>query len=283
MGRGGQLGENTDATFVAIAIMSLLFVLWIPSLCSVVLRDPKQQPYKKKKKKGKPQKKKEQQQQQSTTHRNTKKIKQKVPEKPKKYRQIRPKKKNRKTNSYRTPTVDEMKRCKQRWMERMHCVHMEAMARFKRIRQELDARNLERSEPKAKKTQSKTGVPRALPAHNPSLIGIGNKAGKSKFLIQVGAVEHLYKTSKQAARCAKGCSLPYVPCVDLHGMTKSNALRELDENLPHWIEAAMKGSYPWVIPVKIICGGGNQVLSEAVIDWIRENKQVSNAPKERAC
>ena len=83
--RGGQFGENTDATCVAIAMMSLLLVLWMPSLYSFVLRDPRQQPYKKKKKNRKPQKKKEQQEQQlSTKYKNTNKIKHKAPDRQKK-------------------------------------------------------------------------------------------------------------------------------------------------------------------------------------------------------
>ena len=46
-----------------------------------------------------------------------------------------------------------------------------------------------------------------------------------------------------------------------------------------WVNTAMNGNYPWVIQVKIICGGGYQILSETVDAWIREKKNVSNAPK----
>jgi hypothetical protein len=45
------------------------------------------------------------------------------------------------------------------------------------------------------------------------------------------------------------------------------------------MDAAMKGEYPWVIPAVIVCGGGNQILSETVEAWIREKKNVANAPK----
>ena len=41
----------------------------------------------------------------------------------------------------------------------------------------------------------------------------------------------------------------------------------------------MKGAYPWVIPVDIVCGGDVQVLSEAVKGWIQSNRQVANRPK----
>merc|ERR1712194_269616 len=148
----------------------LLLVLWVPSVYKFVLRDPRQQPYKKNKKKGKPQ---QQRQQQSTTHKKTKKSKQRAPDKPKKYPQIRPKKKTRRTNSYTTATIDEIKRCKQLWMDRMHRVHMEARVQFKRIRQELDARNLVRLPPKEKQTPPRLDFSRARPVCNPSLAGIG--------------------------------------------------------------------------------------------------------------
>lgn len=41
----------------------------------------------------------------------------------------------------------------------------------------------------------------------------------------------------------------------------------------------MKGEYPWVITVDIICGGGNQILSETVETWIKSKTNVANAPK----
>ncbi len=41
----------------------------------------------------------------------------------------------------------------------------------------------------------------------------------------------------------------------------------------------MKGEYPWVIPVDIICGGGNQSLREVVAAWIKRENQVGKRPK----
>ena len=67
--------------------------------------------------------------------------------------------------------------------------------------------------------------------------------------------------------------------IDLHSLTVDKALAKLDESLPTWVDVAMKGEYPWVIPVKIVCGGGSQLLSEAVENWIKKNDQVANAPK----
>ena len=63
-------------------------------------------------------------------------------------------------------------------------------------------------------------------------------------------------------------------------MSKNEAVSKLDEHLPHWIDVAMRGSYPFVFPVKIICGKGSQTLSEAVAEWIRKKNEVSNAPKD---
>ena len=69
--------------------------------------------------------------------------------------------------------------------------------------------------------------------------------------------------------------------LDLHGMTTDDAQAKLDESLPKWVETAMYGSYPFVISVNIVCGGGIQVLSELVENWIRQTEKVANAPKKR--
>ena len=81
----------------------------------------------------------------------------------------------------------------------------------------------------------------------------------------------MYKTFKSSA------SSPFV--IDLHGLSQGEALNKLEESLPTWVETAMKGEYPWVIAVDIICGGGNQILSEVVGEWIKANRQVANRPK----
>ncbi|KAL7525597.1 hypothetical protein ACHAXR_001074, partial [Thalassiosira sp. AJA248-18] len=67
--------------------------------------------------------------------------------------------------------------------------------------------------------------------------------------------------------------------VNLHGYLKDEALGTLDDNLSVWVDVAMRGEYPWVIPVDVVCGGGSQILSEAVKVWIRSNRQVANRPK----
>lgn len=82
---------------------------------------------------------------------------------------------------------------------------------------------------------------------------------------------NLYKTSKALARAT-------VTAIDLHGHTKEEALEKLDESLPTWINTAMRED-PFIVPVDIICGGGNQILSEVVQTWIRSKRQVANRPK----
>jgi DNA-nicking Smr family endonuclease len=101
--------------------------------------------------------------------------------------------------------------------------------------------------------------------------GLGGKAGKIAYPIAVGEVTNLYKTSKKLAKA------PIT--IDLHGHTRDEALQKLDENVGEWVDTAMRGEYPFVIPVDIICGGGSQILSEVVSNWIRTKRQVANRPK----
>jgi DNA-nicking Smr family endonuclease len=68
--------------------------------------------------------------------------------------------------------------------------------------------------------------------------------------------------------------------IDLHGCNQIEALDKLNQSLPQWEKYAMEGSYPFVAPVVIVCGGGNQILSDTVSQWIKENN-VSNAPKKK--
>ena len=65
--------------------------------------------------------------------------------------------------------------------------------------------------------------------------------------------------------------------IDLHGCNRVEAIARLDNILIEWIDVAMKGEYPWVIPATVICGGGSQILSEVVETWIKEKKNVANA------
>ena len=74
-------------------------------------------------------------------------------------------------------------------------------------------------------------------------------------------------------------SLPPMETLDLHGCTKAEAISKMDESLKVWVDTAMQGSYPFVQPAVIVCGCGNQILSETVQQWIKSNDKVSNAPK----
>ncbi|KAL7538523.1 hypothetical protein ACHAXR_008615 [Thalassiosira sp. AJA248-18] len=143
---------------------------------------------------------------------------------------------------------------------------------LKDIRNHLNDLTIEKSAPKvrrhksAKKKETKE-TPLTLPAEET----LGSKAGKIAYPILVGEVTNLYKTSKSFARAPIS--------IDLHGYSKDEALKKLDESLPVWVDTAMKGVYPWVIPVDIICGGGSQILSEVVHTWIHTNRRVANRPK----
>ena len=164
-------------------------------------------------------------------------------------------------------------------------VHEQAESQFKLIRQHLNNLVLERSKPKSKKKKKKVKEPLqsiSQPVnYTPSSIGLGGKAGKTHYTIQVGEVSNLYKTSK---RRRSSHSPPTNQLkIDLHGLTRQESIKSLDDSLPIWQERAMSGSYPFVVPVEIVCGGGSQVLSEVVEQWIRNNDQVANAPQTRCC
>mmetsp|Transcript_43849 Transcript_43849/g.92216 ORF Transcript_43849/g.92216 Transcript_43849/m.92216 type:complete len:547 (+) Transcript_43849:199-1839(+) len=147
---------------------------------------------------------------------------------------------------------------------------------LKSIRQRINSLNIERTLPKQKKQCKKTSKAAVAPVWNPSTAGIGGKAGKSHFLVHVGDTCNLYKTTKRSATSSRK-QKPIV--TDLHGLNKEEALSKLDSMLPRWKETAMLGEYPFVIPVNIVCGGGNQILSEAVENWVRQNENIANAPK----
>lgn len=193
------------------------------------------------------------------------------------------KSKKKKPTQIKVPE-DEAKIHKKIWMDSISRVFAEADPAFRDIRQRLNAMGLQRTLPKQRKKQAKP-EPAIKRVDNPLIEGIGGKAGKSYFIIQVGEVSNLYKTTKPSAM--RGQSSNQARCndimIDLHGLTKDEALTKLDKNLPKWVDTAMKGEHPFVIPLKIVCGGGNQILSEAVESWIKQNDQVSNAPKNLYC
>ena len=155
----------------------------------------------------------------------------------------------------------------------------EAEAIFKAIRQKLNNLTLDRKGPKTKSssTDKNRDASTVSVDHTPNSFGQGGKAGKSSYTINVGQVENLYKSSKRNYFHSKYSNQRAY--VDLHGLPSDQAIERLDEALIGWVDTAMKGEYPWVIPVDIICGGGNQILSETVKTWIKSKTNVSNARK----
>lgn len=162
-------------------------------------------------------------------------------------------------------------------------LHEEVQAQLKEIRIRLNALDLERQPPKQKRKSKREKKVKADEECQISLpkCGVGGKAGKPYFIVQVGEVQNLYKTTKPSLKRYSLHSADSTT-LDLHGCSREEAAAKLDSSLATWIDTAMMGGYPWVIPAKIICGCGNQILSETVEKWIRERAQVANARKNSA-
>lgn len=161
--------------------------------------------------------------------------------------------------------------------KRMHCKAMEpvfdeARDRFKKIRNRIDALTLVRTPRKVRTPTNAAAVEQSSWVKLPESRA-GAKPGKKAYPILVGEENNLYNPSLAKKR------LPDRMVLDLHGYTIKVALEKLDKNFPIWLDAAMRGDYPFVVSVDIICGSGNQILSEVVAQWIRRNKNVANRPK----
>ena len=173
-----------------------------------------------------------------------------------------------------TSLLDEEERLKLIHSRQLSQVFAEVSPKFELIRQRLNAMDLTCTPPKVKRSKKKLPVAIPMPLSNPGGIGLGGKAGVPFYNVHVGEPENLYKVTKPL-QGGKSMS------IDLHGLTKDEAIKELDECLPKWVDAAQRGEYPWVIPAVIICGGGNQILSETVEQWIKCNENVAKAPQNR--
>jgi len=174
--------------------------------------------------------------------------------------------------------LGEEERLKLMHSRQLSRVFAEAVPKFESIRRKLNALNLTCTPPKVK---GKKKVPAAidpLPSDNPNGEGTGGKAGTPFYAVHVGAPDNLHKTRKRSPSNDRGGA---ARSIDLHGLTRDQALSNLDAKLPEWIDAAMRGSHPYTIRVVIVCGGGNQVLSEAVEGWIRGNESVARAPQRK--
>ncbi|KAL7549344.1 hypothetical protein ACHAWF_012617 [Thalassiosira exigua] len=158
----------------------------------------------------------------------------------------------------------------------------EMQPKLKVIRQQLNDMALDRQSSKVRKAGTRKKAKEDSMQSNPfdpSTVGLGGKAGRARFVVNVGRPENLYLTAKKGAKSLANAKTTGVANVDLHGLTKEQALERLEASLNDWMNAAMHGNYPWVIPATIVCGVGNQILSETVEKWIRRKKNVANAPK----
>lgn len=172
------------------------------------------------------------------------------------------------------PSVDELRQLHSRAMEP---VFNELYPKLKHIRDKLTALTLFKTPPK---DRSK-GITRAKENDLPGLANLslndtldgGGKAGNIRYPILVGESTNLYKAHQLLSR-GKGTIT-----LDLHGCTRDKAQCILRESFQEWIDIAMRGEYPFVIAVDIICGSGKQVISELVAQFIRDNYQVANRPR----
>lgn len=172
-------------------------------------------------------------------------------------------------------TMDEEERLRRAHSKKLTIIFDEASPQFKKIRQKLNNLALEQTPPKVKSSSPRARATEPT-AVDLSSFSLDNKAIKTRFNILVGEVSNLYKSTKLSKKTeTQQVSIT----IDLHGYTKEAAITKLDASLPSWVDAAMHGNYPFVIPVTIICGAGGQVLSEVVEQWIRENERVANARK----
>ena len=185
------------------------------------------------------------------------------------------------TRSSSVPEIDDCDRFKICHSRALSYLFEEAEPKLKEIRQRLNSLNIQNTQPKKRSFNRRHSIA-VQPIDNPITDGLGGKAGKVCFFLQVGAVDNLHKTTKPIvyAKRNSNSQVPDPIFIDLHGYTKEEATKELDVCLPQWVDTAMGGAYPWVLPVTVVCGGGNQILSESVDKWVRKNDRVSNAPKQ---
>lgn len=103
----------------------------------------------------------------------------------------------------------------------------EAEPIFKAIRQKLNNLTLERKRPKTKQSlNGRNQVSSSISVvHNPDTFGLGGKAGKTSYTVNVGQVEYLYKSSKRNSNHSK--SSKQRNCIDLHGCTQDQAVKNL--------------------------------------------------------
>ena len=164
------------------------------------------------------------------------------------------------------------------WMDNIGRVLAEAQPLFKKKREKLNELNLKHTKPKQKKVIKPNHV-HVVDEQVDNPRDVEGKAGKTHFHVLVGEASNLYKTTKTSVRLKKARGVVNRITIDLHGCTKSEALSKLNSSLPVWVDTAMKGDYPFILPVTIVCGAGSQILAEVVEKWVKSNGKVANAPQ----
>ena len=166
---------------------------------------------------------------------------------------------------------------RQRHSRKLTKVLDEMELQLKGIRQNINESMLLCQKSKTRRPSSRKSLNATSSAvFNPSMNGLGGKAGRSSFSVNVGRVENLYKSSKRD-RLNHASRSSRIAKIDLHGCTQEEAVERLNEWEGNTMETAMKGEYPFVVPAVIVCGGGTQTLSELVENWIKEKRNVANA------
>ncbi len=153
------------------------------------------------------------------------------------------------------PTTQQLKEAHSRSFEP---VINQLRPRLQPIRRNLDSLTLERTRPKERRGLKVASNDKENVSNFSCTSESAAKAGKTVFPIVVGQETNLYKSLKSSHR--RNSQPLKTISLDLHGMSKDEALQTLHKNLPRWINLAMKGGDPWVIPVDIISGGGNQIF-----------------------
>ncbi|KAL7547948.1 hypothetical protein ACHAWF_011217 [Thalassiosira exigua] len=173
------------------------------------------------------------------------------------------------------PVIKVMATDKEKHSKEFSLVLREAEPILKDIRQKLNELTLERTQPKQKGI-SKKNANRAQdpPICNPPVENEGNKVIKPYYLVHVGEVRNLYKSAKGISQQKQRTR-----SLDLQGLKSHEAVARLNEHLTQWVDIAMRGEYPFVIPIALVCGGGNRVLSDTVENWIGSKREVAKAPK----
>ena len=150
---------------------------------------------------------------------------------------------------------------------------------LREVREKISSRGLQRDEPKKRTVKKKkAAADKENEANYCPPPQSETKAGKAVHRILVGEPDYLYKPLSSRNSSQNGSHGRRVSILDLHGFSAEDARSKLEKCVGQWMKEAMV-EYPFVIRVDIICGGGAQVLSDVVGEFIRHTPQVANRPK----